>query len=601
MVLKKFLQIQNLLSEKKRLSNKNPNFFSTLFQKTKPYSEEKLIKYNNWAIVVQIINAAFQIALVRKSSYKYIAKFFNLFRKKENKKEISDPPNWKFGVTREYIPEIKKGVADEILKNIQVRKNKKGIPLNKDGKKITQQVKNYDKYTEEDLGKMVLEGKFANGDNFKSFLNTITIDYKVDKQKKYTQKADSILVEELNEKLNDKPNADSGILIIFKGNAFDSSFDVKDFERKMVLDFEQELKSFDNGNIPFVRLSNYPFNGIVNDQVKLVRISKDLLETQSENSEIDLKELFADSDKIKILLNKVKVKDNRTSSNRLETKCLGKVPVAETMALFSLLTAVSHLVISTRPNYKRWIFSDQINYLRWLEYSITSSIMVLGLSGLCGITQSEELVPIAILTGVTNIFGLAIESIKNISFISTYPLKGKDLDLVTQTKYMNENFPEFTVVNNNLNVVKKILFITACITHSYPWARILFKLNSGINSFGKFDDYIKKAKQKDDDLKNENEFKLTRKVFGKRLERFSKISPLIKAATWGLAAIYWVFPINMINQQFRSKVNPSFKKYYQGELNYIIISMIAKSFLTWIIWSGSLRDGEGRADLNNCE
>jgi len=592
MVLKKFLQIHNLLSEKrKKTSNKEPNFFSTLFKKTDPYTKEKLVKYNNWAVIIQIINATFQIALVRKSSYKYIAKFFNLFRKKENKKEISDPPNWKFGVTREYIPEIKKSVAEGILDVIQVRKDKDGIPLDKDGNKITQQVKDYDKYTEEELGKMELEGTFANEALFKNFLDEITISHGGVAEN---------TVSGLISRLNDKLNADSGILIIFKEtavNSFDVDFKTKitsEDERNVIENFEQEIKLFDNGKIPFVRLSNYPFNDVANDKVKLVRISRDLLQTQSESKVYDLEKLFDDSDEIKTLINKVKVngKDNRSSSNRLETKCLGKVPVAETMALFSILTAVSHLVISTRPNYKRWIFSDQINYLRWLEYSITSSIMVFGLSGLCGITTSEELVPIAILTGVTNIFGLAIESIKNIIFTSIYPLKSNHSYLIEHTKHMNDKYSDFTMLTNKLNTVKKILFITACITHSYPWARILFKLNSGINSFGNFEKFIKESDKGD---------ALSRKVFGKRLERFSKISPLIKAATWGLAAIYWVFPINMINQQFRSEINPSFKKYYQGELNYIIISMVAKTFLTWVIWSGSLRDGEGRADLNNCE
>ena len=562
-------------------------FFSTLFQKTDPKSKERLIKYNNWAVVIQIINATFQIALVRKSSYTYIAKFFNLFRKEEDKKEITDPPNWKFGVTREYIPKIKKSVAESILDRIQVKTDLDGNPLDKEGEKFTDK-KDIDQYTDDELKKMELESKF-NDELFAQFLKEITVSFNTEK----------IAIAEFLCKLNDKPNADSAILLIFKEevvNSSDDDFETKILnkaERNVIVKFEEEIKLFDNGQIPFVRLSNFSFNNDGEDKIKLVRITKDLLQSKLDNDENNFDNLFdEESNDIKTLINKVKVSgnDNRSSSNRLETKCLGKVPVAETMALFSVLTAISHLIISSRPRYFGWIKDDQINYLRWIEYSITSSIMVVGLSGLCGITQSEELVPIAILTGVTNIFGLAIESIKNIKFQLNYnSTTNRDPSLMDSI--YDKAYPNHVVLNKNFNTVKKILFVTACITHSYPWARILFKLNSGINSFGSFDKYIRDSKKGDP---------LARKVFGKRLEGFSKISPLIKAATWGLATIYWVFPLNMFNQQFRSEVNPSFEKYYRGELNYIIISMVAKSFLTWIIWSGSLRDGEGRADLNSC-
>lgn len=579
------------------------NFFSTLFQKTDPLSKERLIKYNNWAVVIQIINATFQIALVRKSSYTRIAKFFNLFRKEEDKKEISDPPNWKFGVTREYIPKIKKSVAESILDNVQV-KTENGFPVDKNGNEIGgKYTENNGNYTDDQLKKMLLESKFSNA-LFEQVLKDITVTFTKENEKE--------VIAKLFSKFNDKPNADSAILLIYKNdpvNSFDNDFSNQisnKVERNIIESFEEEIKLFDNGQIPFIRLSNYPFNSNNKDQIKLVKISKDSLQSKIDNNENNFDNLFdEESTDIKTLINKVKVSgnDNRSSSNRLETKCLGKVPVAETMALFSVLTAVSHLVISSRPRYFGWIKHDQINYLRWLEYSITSSIMVFGLSGLCGITQSEELVPIAILTGVTNIFGLAIEAIKNFSFQYNYLTPSMsppdEKDVITGFKNNDLNADHSILdLSNNFNTIKKILFVTACITHSYPWARILFKLNSGINSFGSFDEYIKKAENTTS--RDNNEFNLTKKVFGKRLERFSKISPLIKAATWGLAAIYWVFPLNMINQQFRSNENPSFKKYYRGELNYIIISMVAKSFLTWVIWSGSLRDGEGRADLDSC-
>ena len=191
--------------------------------------------------------------------------------------------------------------------------------------------------------------------------------------------------------------------------------------------------------------------------------------------------------------------------------------------------------------------------------------MVLGVTGLSGITRSEEAVPIFILTGITNILGLGIECIK---------LPKNDDDL-----------------KKRLKIVRAVLFIGACITHSYPWTRILYRLFGAIGSFDDFYDLLQSKKF------NEPKNQKTIDAFIERLRSFSEISPLIKLAVIGLALIYWSFPINMISQYFTGKMNSN--KYYRGEVVYILISMIAKSFLTWTIFTGALRE-DNRRDLENC-
>ena len=183
---------------------------------------------------------------------------------------------------------------------------------------------------------------------------------------------------------------------------------------------------------------------------------------------------------------------------------------------------------------------ENVNYFRWIEYSITSAIMVLGVTGLTGITRSEEAVPIFILTGITNIFGLGIECIK-----------------------LPKNDVEYA---KRLNNVRKILFVTACVTHSYPWARIIVRLFGAI---GSFDEFIKLLNDKKTEKKDDQR---TLDAFKERLKRFSEISPLIRLAVLGLAAIYWSFPINMISQYFVGPMNSN--KYFRGEFTYILISMI---------------------------
>ena len=258
--------------------------------------------------------------------------------------------------------------------------------------------------------------------------------------------------------------------------------------------------------------------------------------------------------------------EERGSANDTNEVCMFNVRVSTLMGTFSILTALAHFLLQSGTfDYKKWIFKENANYFRWIEYSITSSIMVLGVTGLTGIVRSEEAVPIFILTGITNILGLGIECIK---------LPKNDKDLIKRLKR-----------------ARAALFIGACITHSYPWARIIFRLFGAIGSFEDFYDLLKS--------KNFNEPKNQKTIdaFKERLKSFSEISPLIKLAVIGLAAIYWSFPINMISQYFVGNMNSN--KYYRGEVGYIWISMIAKSFLTWTIFSGALRE-DNRRDLGNC-
>jgi hypothetical protein len=470
---------------------------------------------------------------------------------------------------------------------------------------------------------MELESVF-DGQEFYGTLNSITVNA--------DGKSDKDIIEDLSIKLKTKQQADSGMVLVFSGERkmrivedIDSITDdtIKGLvttendkwkileDKEKIIDFEDEMKSFENSKIPFIILTNYQISD--SNEVSFYRIETEKIEKViDEGKGYNLIDLLGEEGELKDLITKVNISgsDQRSSSNRIEKKCMGKISVAETMALFSILTAIAHIIIGRNPTYFVWIEKDQINYIRWVEYSITSAIMVFGLAGLCGITQSEELVPIAILTGVTNIFGLGIEAIKNLEFylnyytpeeisqaramMSIYP---NDVGIMEGMPGMGQPVDMGGINNSNLftkrlKTVKKILFVAGCITHSYPWARILWKLNKSINSFGKFDEYIKNSEKGDE---------LARKVFAKRLESFSKIRPFIIWATWGLAAIYWSFPINMITQQFLDDNNPTYEKYYKGEVRYILLSMVAKSFLTWIIWSGSLRDGEGpRRDLENC-
>ena len=113
------------------------------------------------------------------------------------------------------------------------------------------------------------------------------------------------------------------------------------------------------------------------------------------------------------------------------------------MVVFSLLTALSHIsFISFRKStYTDKYIKNQVNTQRWLEYTVTSSIMMFSFMGVSGIDSLEELIPFTFLVGITNIIGLLIE-------------QSKELDM-----------------NNK----RKLLYYSGVLTNGLPWIYINYK------------------------------------------------------------------------------------------------------------------------------
>lgn len=264
------------------------------------------------------------------------------------------------------------------------------------------------------------------------------------------------------------------------------------------------------------------------------------------------------------------------SSSQTKKVCVGKnggISLSYTMCLFSALTCFAHLyLVFNFQKYKKWIEIDQIQYARWIEYSITSSIMVTSLAGIAGITGIEELIPIFLLSSVTNILGLGIESTK----------------------------PNGKIDHKN---IRKILFLVATITHSYPWYRIFSNFLGLLKNISENKSGLKKCPINpynitgDEKDKVEDKYKKIKKLILNRLDQISGFSPLIKTGLIGLFVIYFSFPINMLNQYFRNNGNITPENYIKGEKRYIILSMVAKSFLSWVLFLASFRDPKEDVDV----
>ncbi|NTW62177.1 heliorhodopsin HeR [Candidatus Saccharibacteria bacterium] len=80
------------------------------------------------------------------------------------------------------------------------------------------------------------------------------------------------------------------------------------------------------------------------------------------------------------------------------------------LAIFFFLSAFFHLFIATAYNkqYNKDL-KVGINKARWIEYSLSASIMMVSISLLVGIYDLSSLIMVFVLTGIMNLLGLVME------------------------------------------------------------------------------------------------------------------------------------------------------------------------------------------------
>jgi hypothetical protein len=101
-------------------------------------------------------------------------------------------------------------------------------------------------------------------------------------------------------------------------------------------------------------------------------------------------------------------------------KVLFDLPVAILAASFILFSALFHFLISV-PFKKQYLANIEkgINPLRWYEYAFSSSIMIVLLSILFGITSIEGLLAVFGINAVMNLLGLLMEKMNPPNRIKT--------------------------------------------------------------------------------------------------------------------------------------------------------------------------------------
>lgn len=100
------------------------------------------------------------------------------------------------------------------------------------------------------------------------------------------------------------------------------------------------------------------------------------------------------------------------ASQHLEpaVKTLFHIQLPWLIATFFFLSAAAHLLIGTVYNkrYNRDL-SHGLNKARWVEYSLSASIMMVAISLLVGIYDASSLVMIFVLIAIMNLMGLVME------------------------------------------------------------------------------------------------------------------------------------------------------------------------------------------------
>lgn len=102
--------------------------------------------------------------------------------------------------------------------------------------------------------------------------------------------------------------------------------------------------------------------------------------------------------------------DTQTRSLQPTQDVLFQISLPLLIVAFFFLSAIAHLTIATIYNKQYNANLEKgINKARWIEYSLSASVMMVAVSLLVGIYDSTSLLMIFVLTAIMNLMGLVME------------------------------------------------------------------------------------------------------------------------------------------------------------------------------------------------
>ena len=93
------------------------------------------------------------------------------------------------------------------------------------------------------------------------------------------------------------------------------------------------------------------------------------------------------------------------------TESLYELRVGPMVAVFLLISSVAHLIMASPFTFQWYVrnLKKGINYLRWYEYALSASLMVVLIGLLSGVFDAPNLIMLFGLTATMNLFGLMME------------------------------------------------------------------------------------------------------------------------------------------------------------------------------------------------
>jgi Heliorhodopsin len=249
--------------------------------------------------------------------------------------------------------------------------------------------------------------------------------------------------------------------------------------------------------------------------------------------------------------------EGRRAGVSFENEKWFSINLGQTIACFLLLSALFHFLIIL-PKIYPWYEANikkEINMMRWYEYALSSSLMIFVIAMLCNINNAAILIPIIAINACMNLFGATMEMHNSTLKQLAAPITVVEAVYDAKGKLVTESREETSTYKTNWSHFNYGIFAGII-----PWVVMGVYFFTSINRLGDIEELP---------------------------DRVKDILKLVKFIFPALFVFFNCFAINMFLQY--KKWGP-WKNYVFGEKVYIVLSLVAKSFLAWFIWGGTLRN-----------
>lgn len=227
------------------------------------------------------------------------------------------------------------------------------------------------------------------------------------------------------------------------------------------------------------------------------------------------------------------------------------VEIGVCAAIFLLMSAFAHFLVLVAGFKKNYIanLNNGINYVRWYEYALSSSVMICTITILFGCYDLGTHICLFLVNASMNLFGLLMEK-ENSPQLQALRA-GRDLEFDSLTGARTVFISEQNARNpSGPKAVTWTPFWFGCIAGSAGW--ILMALY----------------------------------FFGTPSEQQKQIPKFVYAILASYFIFFNTFPVNMALQY--AKVG-AWRDYRYGELWYMILSLASKSLLAWLVFGGTFQ------------